>query len=163
MATVRTISLKEFVKEFGKDSKYLKRHKKQIYEAVYNGCLQSVEPMAKRSPVDTGLYASAWETRKVNQDLISFGNTAPYAVVIEKGARPFSPPIGPLLAWASRQLQLPEEHPEVRSFAYGIKKTIEREGMEPKNILEKGIEEVVLPNIRDEIDRVVQFPKEREK
>ena len=61
MAVVRTINLEKLAKEIGLsgEGKLFKRQKKFIYKAVYEGCLKSIEPMAKRSPVDTGLYASA--------------------------------------------------------------------------------------------------------
>ena len=79
--------------------------------------------LLKLVPVDTGLYASSWSVEK-DEDNIFFGNTAPYAQHIEHGARPFSPPIRPLLEWASRKLQKPETHPEVKSLAWGVNEEV---------------------------------------
>ena len=152
MATVKVIDIKNLTKELG--VKFAKSNKKEVYEAVYDGLLKSVEPMAERSPVDTGLYANSWEVEKLDENTVTFGNTAPYAFTLEKGARPYTAPIQPLLEWAGRKLQLPEDHPEVKSFAWAVRKKFEREGMAPKNILEKGIDEVIMPNILKNLDKV---------
>ena len=86
--------------------------------------------------------------------IFSLGNTAPYAVLIEHGARPFMPPLSPLIAWASRQLQLPKDHPEVKQFAWAVAKKIEREGLEPRNVLKNGIEDILIPNIKKNLDKL---------
>ena len=149
----RIISLKDIGKELGK--KFVEHEKKEVIEATYEACLRSVEPMKYRSPVDTGLYASAWEVKKTNQPgEVFFGNTAPYAGIVEYGARPFNAPIRPLEEWAARKLRLPVTSPEVQNFAWAVKKKIQREGMEPKFILESGTNEVLLPMIRKEMDKL---------
>lgn len=157
MAVVKEINLDKFVKEFGAPSydkgRLLKKQKKFIYESVYEGCLKSVEPMAERSPVDTGLYASAWSVRKINKNEIHFGNTAPYAEVIEKGAKPHTAPLQPLIEWSARQLQVPADDPEAKRMGWAVMKKIEKEGMEPKYVLEHGLEEVIIPMIKQEIQR----------
>lgn len=157
MAVVKEINLNKFAKEFGTPSydkgRLLKRQKKHIYESVYEGCLKSVEPMAERSPVDTGLYASAWSVRKINKNEIHFGNTAPYASVIELGAKPHKAPLQPLIEWSARQLQVPADDPEAKRMGLAVMKKIEREGMEPKYVLENGLEEVIIPMIKKEIKR----------
>ena len=153
MATIKTISIDKAAKELGKN--FPKSQRKEVIKAVYDALLQCVKPMAERSPVDTGLYAASWEVKKTeSEETVTFGNTAPYAFVIEKGARPFNAPIEPLIEWASRKLSLPKHHPEVKSFAWAIKRKFAREGMEPKNVLEKGIEEVLIPKIKENLDRL---------
>jgi len=152
MATVKVIDINEAAKELGK--KFTESQKKEVIDATYDALLQAVEPMAKESPVDTGLYAASWEVKKEGEDTVSFGNTAPYAFVVEKGARPFSPPIQPLIEWAGRKMQLPPDHPEVRRFAWAIKRKFEREGMEPKNVLEKGIDDILIPKMKQALDKI---------
>ena len=139
--------MEELVKELGKDSKYLKENKKYVFEEVLDACLESIPEFTARSPVDTGLYASSWEVEPERYEAVFFGNTAPYAAVIEHGARPFEAPIKPLLEWAARKLQREISDPEVRRLAWGVKKKFEREGMKPLHIMSKGVDEVLIPNI----------------
>ena len=162
MATVKTIDLDQFVKEFGKirhdSGKFLKRQKKMIIEGVYEGCLRSIQPMAERSPVDTGLYASSWQVQK-SGEAVYFGNTAPYAYHLEVGSPPFNAPLQPLLEWAGRKLQKPIDDQEVQRLAWGVKNKFAREGAEPKYILENGMSEVVMPMIKDTIEKNYKKPK----
>ena len=83
--------------------------------------------------------------------MIQFGNTAPYAIIIEQGAEPFKPPLQPLIEWSARQLQVPADDPEAKRMGYYVMKKIEKYGMEPKHVLENGIKEVLLPKIKREI------------
>ena len=163
MPVVRTIKLEEFAKEFGPEGydsgKLLKRQKKLIYESVYEGCLKSVKPMAERSPVDTGLYASGWAVRKINKEEIQFGNTTPYAENVEYGTEPYKPPYQPILEWSARQMQTTPDDPKAKRMAYYVVKKIEREGIEPKYVLEKGLEEVIIPMIKDMIAKNSRSPK----
>ena len=156
MATAKVISMTKFVKDtLGKGSEsYIKTHRKEVYDIFADSLLKSVKNMTERSPVDTGLYASSWDVEKVDENNIFFGNTAPYATIIELGARPFRPPIGPILAWASRKLSLPEDHPRVRSFAFFVVKKIEKEGLEPHYIMENGLEEIIYPKIEIELKKL---------
>ena len=152
MAVVREINLDEYAEQFGdgrgKSAKFLKTQRRLIYDSVYDACLASVKDMAERSPVDTGLYASAWDVRKVSKDEIQFGNTAPYATIVELGAQPFKPPYQPILEWTARQLQTTPDDPKAKRMAYFVIKKIEREGIDPKNVLENGLEDVILPLIK---------------
>ena len=153
MATVKTISINDAAKTLGK--KFVESQKEEVVKATYDALLRSVEPMTERSPVDTGLYASSWEVKKLDENTVAFGNTTPvYAYVLEYGARPFEAPIQPLLEWAGRKLQLPVDHPEVQRFAWAVKRKIAREGSEPKKILEKGIDEVLIPNMKKALDKI---------
>ncbi len=115
-------------------------------EAVVRGVARSIPDLVAASPVDTGLYAQSWRMTDTEKSVI-LGNDAPHAPIIEFGARPFSPPIEPLLAWAKRVLgdssQPPDYSPEVRSLAWGVKKKIEREGMAPKSILGNMLDKII--------------------
>lgn len=137
--------LKEFM---GKD---LEERKK----AVTSGVLKSLPDLVAASPVDTGQYAASWQFTPTETSVI-LGNFAPHAPIIEHGARPFTPPIGPLLAWAKRVLKSPSQPPdydsEVWALAKGTQNKIAREGMQPRNILEKMIP-TIIENIRQELAR----------
>lgn len=152
MAT-KVVKLKDLSKEleeFGKTS--IEKQK----AAVSSGMLRSLPDLVKASPVDTGLYAQSWGFTVLEKVAI-LGNTAPHAPIIERGARPFVPPIGPLLRWAKRVLkdssQPPNFSPEVWALAKGTQKKIADRGMEPKHVLEKNIP-TIIENIRKEFERV---------
>lgn len=71
--------------------------------AVSNGIVRAFPELVANSPVDTGEYAASWDMTQTETSVI-LGNYAPHAPIIEYGARPFKPPLGPLLAWAKRVL-----------------------------------------------------------
>lgn len=129
---------------------------KQYKAAVVSGVARSIPDLVRASPVDTGQYAASWNFT-VEEKRVILGNFAPHAPIIEKGARPFTPPIGPLLAWAKRVLKSPSQPPdydsEVWGLAKGVQKKIAAEGMKPRNILEKALP-TILENIRSELNRV---------
>lgn len=125
-------------------------------KAVASGMLQSIPDLVNDSPVDTGLYAQSWSFTSLEKSAI-LGNTAPHAPIIERGARPFVPPIGPLLRWAKRVLQDPSQPPnfssEVWALAKGTQNKIAKEGMQPRHVLERNIP-MIIENIKKELNRV---------
>lgn len=125
-----------------------------VKKGTVSGVAKSIPDLVANSPVDTGLYAQSWSFTADEQTVI-LGNTAPHAAIIEDGARPFTPPIAPLLAWAKRVLrdpsQPPEYSPRVWALAKGVQKKISSEGMKPRKILENMIP-TILENIRKEIE-----------
>lgn len=146
---VKIENLSRELKEFS--GKTLKENK----AAVLSGVLKSIPDLVAASPVDTGQYAASWDFTTTETSVI-LGNFAPHAPIIEHGARPFTPPIGPLLAWAKRVLksssQPPDYDPEVWKLAKGVQKKIAAEGMQPRNILENMIPKII-ENIREELKR----------
>ena len=149
MGSTRVVELKDLAGELGA---FTDEHLANLKKATIAGIVKSIPDLVAASPVDTGLYANSWDFTVTEQSAI-IGNTAPHAAVSEDGARPFTPPIRPLLAWAKRVLkdtsQPPEYSPEVRSLAYGVQQKIAREGMAPKHILMKAIP-TILENIKQE-------------
>lgn len=125
----------------------------EVRRGTISGVAKSIPDLVKESPVDTGLYAQSWNFT-VNEEAVLLGNYSPYASIIEEGARPFTPPIAPLLAWAKRVLQDGSQPPQyserVRSLAYGVQKKIASEGMKPKHILENMLP-TIIENIKAEI------------
>lgn len=130
----------------------------QQQAGVSSGLARSLPDLVAASPVDTGLYASSWNFT-VDEKKAVLGNYAPHAPIIESGARPFTPPIGPLLAWAKRVLKSPSQPPdydsEVWGLARGTQNKIRENGMKPKHVLENMLPKI-LDNVREELSRVGQ-------
>lgn len=151
---MKKINLEDFSKELGNFAKQSFATKKK---AVVAGVARSIPDLVAASPVDTGLYAASWDFT-VEEAAVIIGNHAPYAGIIEYGARPFTPPLGPLLAWAKRVTgsgsQPPEYDEEVQALARYTQKKISREGMRPRHILENMIP-TIIENIRKELQNAV--------
>lgn len=152
MATTKTVKLENFSEELRRaNEERIEDYKK----AVVRGVIKSIPDLVTASPVDTGLYASSWDFTVTEKEVI-LGNTAPHAAIIERGARPFTPPIRPLLAWAKRVLksssQPPDYDSEVWALAKGVQNKISQEGMKPRNVLEKALPGII-ENIRSELRR----------
>lgn len=161
--STRRVNLEDFADELGDFGQY---SVKAVKRAIVRGIARSIPDLVENSPVDTGLYAQSWDFHATEFGAI-VGNYAPYAGVIEHGARPFKPPLPPLLAWAKRvltgqhnaqgekiQTGQPETDyaPEVWALAIHTQKKIEAEGMMPHHILENEIPRII-DNIRLELER----------
>lgn len=151
MAT-KTVKLENFAKEI---EQFTKATLEEQREAVASGLLKSIPMLVEESPIDTGQYAASWDFT-IDENRAILGNYAPHAPIIERGARPFTPPIQPLLAWAKRVLRDPSQPPdysdEVWALARGTQMKIQAEGMKPRNVLEKALPKI-LDNIREELKR----------
>lgn len=149
----KTVNLRDFARELGA---YTDEQVENVKVATAKAVASSIPHMVETSPVDTGQYASSWGFTQEEEKVI-IGNFAPHAGIIEFGARPFKPPIGPLLAWAKRVLQDPSQPPtyssEVWRLAVGTQKKIEQYGMEPKAVMEKGLDGI-LEKIRLEYEAI---------
>ena len=148
----KTVKLENFAKEL---KEFNMATIEQQKKAVANGVMRSVPDLVAASPVDTGQYVNSWDFQETEKSAI-LGNYAPHAPIIEKGARPFTPPLAPLLAWAKRVLKDPSQPPnyssEVYGLAIGVQKKIAAQGMKPKNILENMIP-TIIENIKTELRR----------
>jgi len=149
---MKSISLEEFSKEIRKlPTQQVEASK----AATLSGVARSIPMLVERSPVDTGLYAQSWGFDSDNKQ-VSLGNYAPHAPIIEHGARPFTPPLKPLLEWAKRVLQdssqPPHYSPEVRTLAWRVQKKIAKRGIDPQHILENAIPKI-LEFIKEEHER----------
>lgn len=145
----KTVNLRDFAEELGI---FTEGRLEDLKKAALLGIARSVPDLVAASPVDTGRYANSWDFTEADFGAI-LGNYAPHSVTIENGARPFKPPLGPLLAWAKRVLQDPSQppnySPRVWQMAVGVQKKIEREGMKPRHILQNAIPGIVA-NIKKE-------------
>lgn len=171
MSTRKIVDLDQFAKELGNFSKLSLAKKRK---AVISGVARSIPDLVASSPVDTGLYAASWQFTPTEKGAV-IGNTAPYAGIIEYGTRPFTPPIGPLLAWAHRVLNnsgaargqpLTKEQQAATgnsalsgysdaewALAVHTQKKIAEFGMQPRHIMENAIPQII-DNIRQELKRV---------
>jgi hypothetical protein len=149
---VRTIKLNNFSREL-EDFTHL--NIEQTKRGIASGVAKSIPMLVAASPIDQGFYAQSWDMTVTETEVI-LGNYAPYASIIEEGARPFTPPIAPLLAWAKRVLQDSSQPPQyserVRSLAYGVRKKIQAQGIKPKKVLENALP-AIIENIRKELER----------
>ncbi len=151
MAKIR-VKIDEFDKAWDKATDEMRR---TMHKGLVSGTLKGQKIVMENSPVDTGLYQASWRVIEMAFGHVQLGNTAPHAPAIEFGARPHTPPIGPLLAWAKRVLQDPSAPPgysdAVWSLAKGTQNKIAQFGQEPKHVLTNAI-----PKIRDEIIREIK-------
>lgn len=149
---MKRVDLADFSRELGDFSKASLARKRQ---AVISGVARSISDLVAASPVDTGLYAASWDMT-VEEGAVILGNYAPYAGILEYGARPFTPPIGPLLAWAKRVTgdgsQPPNYSDNVWALARYVQQKIAREGMQPRHIMENAIPQII-KNIAEELKR----------
>lgn len=148
----KVVSLSNLAAELGA---FTDAHMTNLRQATIAGIAATVPDIVESSPVDTGLYAQSWMFDETEFGAI-LANTAPHAAIIEFGARPFRPPLGPLLSWAKRVLkdssQPPNYSPEVWRLAKGTQNKIAEHGMVPKKIMEKAIPGII-DNIKAEYRR----------
>ena len=156
MAIVKSVNISDFSKELKNLTPELK---KEAIDATYSGVLKSQERLNKETPVDTGFLLASWRTEKnplEPEPSVIIGNDAPYAgVVLEYGAKPHTPPLKPLLEWASRKLKKPIHHPRVRKLAFGVRRKVQRRGVPAKFTLSNAIDDYIIPNIIEEIEKSI--------
>lgn len=152
MAT-KVVNLSDFSRQLGD---FNAAHIDRQRQATVRGIAKSIPDLVAASPVDTGLYAQSWGFTSTEESAI-LGNTAPHSPIIEYGARPFTPPIKPLLEWAKRVLQDPSQPPnysnQVWALAKGTQKKIAAVGMAPKKVMEQAIP-TIIENIRKELEQI---------
>lgn len=148
----KVVRLENFAQEL---KEFTGKTLKEQQIAVTSGLARSIPDLVAASPVDTGQYASSWDF-EVNERSAILGNYAPHAAIIERGARPFTPPIRPLLEWAKRVLKSPSMAPdydeEVWALARGTQLKIAEQGMKPRHILENMLPQII-ENIKQELAR----------
>jgi len=141
--SVKVVKMADLAKELGKFGHVsLANQKKAVGRAI----VAAMPRLVAASPIDTGLYAQSWDFT-LDEEKAVIGNYAPHGAVIEFGARPFTPPLTPLLAWAKRVLkdpsQPPSYSPQVQRLARGTQAKIARVGMKPHHILENEIPKII--------------------
>lgn len=151
--TAKRVSLKELSQEIPGFARATVAKQRQ---AVVNGIAKSLPMLAEDSPVDTGLYAQSWGFTETEEKVI-LGNSAPHAPVIEYGARPFTPPLAPLLAWAKRVLKSGSQPPNYESKVWALakytQKKISEQGMKPRAVMQNALPKII-ENIKQEFNRI---------
>ena len=118
--------------------KNIELYKKSVIDALLN----NFQEIVKKSPVDTGLYAQSWDLIITEKNAL-LGNYAPHAAIIEFGARPFTPPLKPLLDWARRVLKRSDFTDDVWALAKYTQNKISQEGMKPRHILTDSLDKIL--------------------
>lgn len=151
---MKKVKLEKFSEELQKFSGLSLAKKRK---AVLSGIARSIPDLVAASPVDTGAYAASWGFT-ADEHSAFVGNYAPYAGVIEYGARPHWVPIGPLLAWAKRVTQSSSQPPDYDSKVWALAKHVQNkiavQGQAPKHIMENEIP-TIIQNIREELRRAI--------
>jgi len=139
----KTVKLENFSKEI---EVYKKKSVKLYKKSVIDALLKNLRIIVESSPVDTGLYAQSWDLI-ISEKNALLGNYAPHAAMIEFGARPFTPPIGPLLNWARRVLKKPEIDSHVWALAKYTQNKISEQGFKPRHVLTNALD-LIMEDIR---------------
>ena len=140
---VREVKMQDLGKELGIN---INRRVEEYKKAVIKACIDALPQLVKASPVDTGQYAASWDIF-ISELSVAIGNYAPHAAIIEYGARPFRPPLPPLLAWAKRVLKDPSQPPKYSSKVWALatatQKAIMTRGLPPRHIMENAIPDII--------------------
>ena len=152
MAIAKEINLADFGKELKKIPTEVK---KEVMNTVYSVALEKLQDLVEKTPVDTGALANSWEVIKnqaTNEESVILGNFQSYAtIMLESGAKPFTPNLKALQEWAGRKLKKPVESKEAQKLAWGTFHKIKREGITAKFIFSDFLEDVLIPEMRERI------------
>lgn len=116
--------------------------------------VEEIEIAEPYPAVDRGeLRASVSNTRVADGAVVTVD--APHAVMIERGTRPFRPPLAPLAEWALRK-GLAEDARDARRFARAVADKFAREGIRPRWFFRKAWGRMV-----EGLDQDIQVELER--
>lgn len=147
-------------KDFAKD---LKRRTLATNRAVADGMRLGAERakgiLIRRTPTDTGRMRNSWKVRSTGArrgglreyELI---NDAPYAGVIEHGARPHSvnrEGVAAITAWARRKFPSANEQ-QLRGIVWGIVNNLKRKGQRPTFFVRDSRKDIASA-VKSEVDR----------
>ncbi len=135
----KVVSLDKFAGEL---KKYAENDIEKYKISIVDALLKNMKTLVEASPVDTGLYAQSWDLILTEKSAV-LGNYAPHAAIIEFGARPFRPPMKPLLDWARRVLKKAEYDSHVWALAKYTQNKIAEQGMKPRHILTDTLDKIV--------------------
>lgn len=141
---VRQVSLTEFearVARFVPDIRraYLIAFRKSAL-LLERYTVEEIDSAQPYPAVDTGELRRSVET-EFDEDGATVAVTAPHAVFMEYGTRPFTPPLAPLVAWVERKGMA--NGPDAIRVARAIQRKIAREGIAPRNFFAKAWERML--------------------
>lgn len=140
--------------DFNRLPKALQRRSRATLAAMHRGAVRAAERykgvLRDKTPVDTGHMRAAWKVKVApardgaprRRELVTVSNDAPYAGIIEHGARPH--PVSragweSIYQWVRRHrasFGLRKATPkELASITWAIVKKIEKEGARPRYIV----------------------------
>lgn len=98
MADVFEISEKDLAKQF---KKLMEERPEAVTRGIVSAAMLGAEVLAKAAPKDLGVLRNSVraETQQGGAMIVI---DAPHAGIVEMGSRPHTPPLQPLLDWASR-------------------------------------------------------------
>lgn len=108
-----------------------------ITDGLLDAADTGVEVAQSRVPHDRGTLSQSQFGPQVGRDgAVVWGYGARYAAAIERGTRPFTPPLDPLLAWGRRVLGS-------ESAGAAVWHKIRREGIDAQPFVEPGVQAMV--------------------
>ena len=144
--------------ELGKE---LRARAKKMPDVIRKGSYMAAQRgrslLVRRTPVDRGLLKASWRAKRGSgKELATIENDAPYAGIVEFGARPH--PVSregqaAIALWAKRKFGLDEA--EAKQVAYLIARRIRRRGQKPTYFVRDSLDEILV-FYNKEIERAIQ-------
>ena len=132
--------------------------KRAAYSTALRGVRMAVRVTNRAELVDRGVYKNSWEAARMSNGA-EFGNTAPYAAVIEYGRRPGAkaPPYAAILDWVRSKLvgNGEIEEWEAEGVAKAIQISIGRKGTPAVHVL-GGLKPKIVRAYRSEAFRLIR-------
>lgn len=153
-----TMTLQEFQKWLRKQpAVYRGAVVRGLRSAAHRGVgiiVQEIDNAEPHPAVNTGRLRQSARARNT-ADGADVEVDAPHAAVMNDGARPFKPPLWPLVEWAVRKFSITQS--EAYAVAKSVQKKIMAEGIEPRHYFDKAmkrIEEIVNEEVQRELDQI---------
>lgn len=156
--SVKELTLDQFSKELGRLPQKLEgaiiRGLRSAAARGVSEVIQAIHTSSPYPPIDTGGLARSVE----HSDLPRGGRIAvdaPHAAVMENGARPFWPPLDPLIDWAKRKFGVDDHDAEV--IAEGVQRKIAMFGIEPRHYFRSAmgsIRKIVPIEVESELSKI---------
>ena len=116
--------------------------------------VQEIDRAQPYPAVDSGRLRNSVEVNLFTREIRV---TAPHAGILEKGTRPFWPPLAPLLTWVVRK-GLADDEDEAYAVAKAVQAKIAKEGIAPRHYFAKAMkkvqDEIVPAEVRSELRRL---------
>ena len=131
------VRLEDFPRVLGEDMSRL-HHK--LEDTAYLAAVQNVSVVAQDSPVDSGFYKASHDSKKTKDGGDTF-NSAPYAPVLEAGARPHGVSkegVEAIALWAYRK-GYASDWDEAMTIAVGKARDLAINGQEPQWIYKRNL------------------------
>ena len=149
---MKRVDIHDFPRVLGQD---MRRLNEKLKDAAYLAALKNVNVVAEKSPVDTGFYKASHVAQKTSNGA-KVTNTAPYAGVLEAGARRHgvsAEGIERLAQWALRK-GIAQNKEQALQIAIGKARKLAMYGEKPRWIYKNSLKEMK-KNMEDMMRKVV--------